>query len=74
MKAMKIKVRVAIAVDGTGAWNACGWGGPDSTAVDSEKMGLAVDGVANGEARYWLEAEVDLPTDATPLDAVVVRA
>jgi hypothetical protein len=74
MNAMKTKVRVAIAVDSTGTWNACGWGGPDSKASDSEKMGLAVDGVADGEARYWLEAEVDLPTDATPLDAVVVPA
>ena len=71
---MKTKVRVALAIDATGAWNACGWGGPESTAQDSEKMGIAVDGVKDGEARYWIEAEVDLPTDATPLDAVVIRA
>ena len=71
---MKIKVKVAVAVDATGTWNACGWGGPDSKEHDSEKMVLAVDGVANGEARYWLEAEVDMPTDATPIDAVVVSA
>ena len=70
---MKTKIRVAVAIDATGDWNACGWGGPASTSKDSEKMGLAVDGVDDGEARYWLEAEIDLPTDATPLDAVVIR-
>ena len=37
-------------------------------------MGIAVDGVNEGAVRYWLESEVDLPTDATPLDAVVIRA
>lgn len=71
MLPQKIKVRIALAVDGSGKWNACGFGGPESTTQDLEKMDLAVEGVDDGEARYWLEAEVDLPSGATSVDAVV---
>lgn len=53
-----VKVRVAVAVDATGVWNSCGW----STAVPSDQpMHIAVEGVADGEARYWLEAELAVP-------------
>jgi hypothetical protein len=70
---VKVKIRVAVAVDEAGNWNSCGWGGPKSPPAYSEQMDIAVDGVDAGEARYWLEAEVDLPSGAKPIDAVVVR-
>lgn len=52
-----IKVRVAVAIDPTGAWNASGWSG-DTTG---EAMSLACEGVEDGEARYWLVAELPIP-------------
>ena len=59
---MKVKVRVALAVDPNGYWNATGWGGGRlGTPPEAEVMGLAVEAVEDGEARYWLEAEVEVP-------------
>jgi hypothetical protein len=70
-----VRVRIAVAVDKDGKWNCCGWK-TDMTAkkYDAEAMGLAVDGVADGEARYWIEADVPLPTEATLLDAQLLKA
>lgn len=66
----KVKVRIAVAVDDSGTWNACGWGGPTRTVSDEDKMGLAIEPVGTGERRYWLEAELDLPTVETALATV----
>lgn len=66
----KVKVRIAVAVDPKGHWNSTGWWG----GSDGDKMALAVDSVEDGEARYWVEVELDLPTPATVLDAVVIKA
>lgn len=63
---MKVKVRIAIAVDASGDWNSCGCKGMD----DDDAMGIASDTVASGEARYWLTAEVDVPEPVT-IDAAV---
>lgn len=60
----KVKVRIAVAVDAGGDWNSAGW----ASGSDDDKMGIACETVANGEARYWLEAELDVP------NAVVVEA
>lgn len=55
--AQKIKVRIALAVDKTGDWNASGW----KAGSDEDKMDSAVGGVKLGENRYWIETEVELP-------------
>lgn len=53
-----VKVRIAVAVDAKGNWNACGFSGARS---DAEKMDLCIETLDNGEARYWLEAELVIP-------------
>ena len=52
-----VRVRVAVAVDSNGEWNACGAVGMD----DQDAMCLAADPLEFGEARYWLEAKLPLP-------------
>lgn len=53
-----VKVRIAVAVDAKGEWNACGYSGARS---DADKMDMCVETLADGEARYWLEAELAIP-------------
>lgn len=58
----KIKVRIAACVDPTGKWNVCGWGDANEKPVsDDELMGNAIDVMEEGENRYWLEAELEIP-------------
>jgi hypothetical protein len=52
-----VRVRVAVAVDTQGEWNAAGW----SSGTEDERMEIACDNVQPGEARYWLEANLPLP-------------
>ncbi len=66
-----MKVRIAVAIDHTGAWNACGFGGPESRMNDGEKMSLAAEPLESGEARYWVEVELQAPwTPVVWADAV----
>jgi len=53
-----VKVRIAVAVDAKGDWNAVGYSGARS---DADKMDLCVETLDSGEARYWLEAELGVP-------------
>ncbi len=70
---MKVKVRVAVAVDPNGYWNAAGWGGGHrGEPNDQQKMEIAVECVEDGEARYWLEAEVEVP-DVPVVAAAVIQ-
>ena len=62
-----VSVRIAVAVDANGDWNAVGFSGARS---DAEKMGLCVETLQDGEARYWLEAELAIP-DAPTVQADV---
>jgi hypothetical protein len=64
-----VRVRIAVAVDADGNWNACGW----AKADDKDKMGLAVEPLSAGEKRYWLEADLALPT-AELVAPVIVSA
>lgn len=64
---MKTKVRIAVAVDPTGDWHAVGW----KTADDHEKMVLSTEHLDPGEARYWLEAELDVPEIRTATPTVI---
>ncbi|MBM3460767.1 MAG: hypothetical protein FJX76_01570 [Armatimonadetes bacterium] len=66
---MKIKVRIAVAVDHEGTWCAYGSSGGD----DEEMMNLACETLLDGEARYWIEAALDVPEIQT-VQAVVERA
>ena len=56
-----VKVRVAVAVDPDGEWNAVGWAG----GSDKERLAAARDLVGDGEACYWLEATVAVPAAKT---------
>lgn len=58
-----IRVRIAVAVDAGGEWNANGWGGADAS-YDEEAMSLACESVGTNAARYWIEAEVRVPDEA----------
>lgn len=51
-----VRVRIAVAVDHTGDWYA--YGARDS----ADSMSSAIDGVLDGEARYWVEADLPIPT------------
>lgn len=54
---MKIKVRIALAVDHKGGWSACGWNG----AEPENMMSSCVDSLEPNERRYWVDVEVDCP-------------
>ncbi len=57
-----MKIRIAVVVDGGGNWNACGFGSATKKQEDIKLMSLALEGVVeDGEARYWIEADVDPP-------------
>jgi len=66
----KIKTRIAVAVGPDGEWNASGWSGD----TEDMAMSIASDGVKDGEARYWIEVELDIPATKTITDANVIRA
>lgn len=59
---MKVRVRIAVAVDPRGDWNAAGWDCSYPAEVyDRKAMEVACEGVLDGSARYWLEADLDVP-------------
>lgn len=66
----KVKVRVAVGVDNTGDWNAYG----TKNAKDKDMMGIAVETLEYGEARYFIEAELDVPETDVTVPAQVEKA
>lgn len=71
-KQRTVTVRIAVAVDPSGRWNASGWsnattGQPEEGAA----MDLAIEGVDEGEARYWVEATLPLPSSQVVRGTVV---
>lgn len=58
---MKKKVRIAVAIDHTGAWSCSGWGGGGRDAKESDMMSFAIETLENGENQYFIEAELDVP-------------
>ena len=52
-----VTVRIAVAVDPAGCWNAVGTNAID----DDDAMNLAIDGVGGGETRYWVTATLPIP-------------
>ena len=70
---MKVKVVVAVAVDGKGGWNACGWSPSGGKPIQRlSMMDMAIEGVEDGEARYYLEAELDMPMSPV-IDPEVIK-
>jgi len=65
-----VKVRIAVAVDPSGEWSATGW----HEASDELMMECARDSVADGEALYWLEAELAIPEPETVQASVTEAA
>jgi hypothetical protein len=61
----KTKVRIALAVDSQGVWNACGWSRDGKPASDDDMMTAAVETVSDGENQYWVEVEVEIPEAKT---------
>ncbi len=63
MNAKTVRVRIAVAVNAIGHWNACGSHDlSEKTSRGITLEGLAVDGP---EAVRWIEADVPLPDDVT---------
>lgn len=65
-----IKARIAVAVAPSGEWNAVG----GSWVKDDDAMSYAVETLAEGESRYWVEVEVALPTSAEAIQATATKA
>lgn len=66
------KVRIALAIDKDGDWNASGWGRDGKITADADMMSSAVEMVADGENQFWIEAEVEIPEPKT-LQGVVTK-
>ena len=57
-----VKVRIAVAVDHSGAWSASGWDTKmDQKRYEQEAFGCVIENLESGEARYWIEAELQVP-------------
>ena len=63
----KVKVRVAVAVDPSGDWNATGW----KKGTDVQMLAIASE-IFDNEACYWLEADLDVP-EAKTVEASVTQ-
>lgn len=64
---MKVKVKIAVAVNGKGEWSSCGYQITDPRGEQrdlKEMVGMALDGLSqeDGDAIYWLTAELDVPS------------
>lgn len=67
-----VKVRIAVAVDPKGLWSASGWSFNGRPMIE-EPMDIAIDGVGEGEARYWITAEIPVP-EVREVEGVVEKA
>lgn len=56
-----MEYRIAMAVDTKGKMNACGFTMPNGECSSDEAMDLAIDGVGEGESRYWITVDVPIP-------------
>ncbi len=60
-----VEVKIALAVDPTGAWGAIGWSGDDGEPNLRGCMSDAIDMVGENEARYVVTATVPVPPAPT---------
>ena len=57
-----VVVKIAVAVDPTGQWNAVGWPASDNlNDCNPQAMDIAASAHAEGEARYWVTAVLQVP-------------
>lgn len=56
----KVKVKIAVAVDKDGSWNAHGWSGYDNDDEARYQVTLDAGSVNNF---YWIEAELPIPEE-----------
>ncbi len=56
-----VKVRVPVAVDHEGRYAACRWWNEGREGDWRDFMDVALDELHEGEARYWLTAELPIP-------------
>ena len=59
-KAKTVKVRIAVSVDLNGQWSCFG----HSSMNEEDAHEFVAEGGAEGEARYWLTAELAIPSIA----------
>ena len=58
-----VRARIAVAVDGDGNWNACGW---DCCPSDARAAALALEGTGGMHERvFWVEVDLPIPTEIT---------
>lgn len=62
-----MKIRICVAADSIGNWNAVGWYNPGKKVTDEDKRALAIEGVGDGERVYWIEAEIPDPITVEPV-------
>jgi hypothetical protein len=67
-----IKCRIALAVDPSGGWSAAGHN-VEREPAKWEKFDYILDGIDDGEARYWIEVEVPVP-ETTTVQGIVTEA
>lgn len=67
-----VRVRIAVSVDPEGDWSASGWRMKNGEPAGKEAMDITLDSVGEGEARYWVEVELPLPTGAQVIQATSV--
>ena len=57
-----VKVRIAVAVDTQGNWASSGWSEKgDQVDINEYMADIARECVGEGEALYWVEAEIPMP-------------
>jgi hypothetical protein len=59
-----IRVRIAVAIDSGGEWNANGWGGAGEP-YSPDAMAMARECVGADAAVYWIEADLPVPPRAS---------
>lgn len=57
---MKVRVRIAVAVDPTGHWSANGWS-HNGENNDEEALDSCQSEVGNGAVMYFVESDLDIP-------------
>lgn len=65
---MKIKVRIAVAANSAGQWNAYGY--PQESDWDATMDGFER---MDNEQRFWVEAEIDVPDEIPTVKATAVE-
>ena len=56
-----MKIKIAVAVDKDGNWSARGWGKHNGSSSEEDAMDICVD--SDTIARYWVEAEIEIPVE-----------